>query len=71
MGSIEAKFHMESQCDAGMEVCSNGPGHMTKMAGMAKYVKNLKILLLRNQRADDLETSYAALGARVLRNLLK
>ena len=25
-----------------MEVCSNGPGHMTKMAAMAIYGKNLK-----------------------------
>ena len=29
-------------------------------------VKTLKNLLLQNQRADDLETWYAALGAQVL-----
>ena len=31
----------------------------------------LKNLLLRNQKADDLETWYAALGAGVLPNLFK
>ena len=36
--------------------CSSGPGHKTKMAAMPKYVKNLKPLLLRNQKADDLES---------------
>ena len=29
-------------------------------------VKNLKNLLLQNQKADDLESWYVALGARVL-----
>ena len=29
-------------------------------------VKSLKNILLRNQKADDLETRYAASGARVL-----
>ena len=33
---------MELLCDGGTEVCSNGPGHMTKMAAMAIYGKNLK-----------------------------
>ena len=28
--------------DGGMKVCSNGPGHMTKMAAMPIYGKNLK-----------------------------
>ena len=57
----------------GMEVCSNGPGHMNKMAAMPIYMysKNLKNLLYRNQKADDLETWYAALSARVLPILLK
>ena len=41
-GPIEAKFHMESPWDGGMKVCSNGPGHMTKMAAMPIYCKNLK-----------------------------
>ena len=34
-------------------------------------VKNVKNLLLRNQKADDLETWYAALSPRVLRSLFK
>ena len=37
---IEAKFHMESPWDEGTKVCSNGPGHMTKMAIMPVYRKN-------------------------------
>ena len=43
----------------GKESFSNGPGHMTKMAAMPIYGKNLKNLL-RNQKADDLEIWYAA-----------
>ena len=40
---------------------------MTKMAAMPIYGKNLKQnLLLQNPKVDDLETWYAALGARVL-----
>ena len=49
----------------------NGPGHMTKMAAMPIYGKNLKTnLLLRNQKADDLESWYASSGARMLPSLL-
>ena len=33
---------MELLWDGGMKVCSNGPGHMTKMASMPKYGQNLK-----------------------------
>ena len=39
---IEANFHMEPPWDRGMKVYSNGPGHMTKMATMPIYGKNLK-----------------------------
>ena len=61
---------MESPWDRGTKVCSNGPGHMTKMATMLIYGKNLKKnLLLRSQKANDLETWYAALGAQVLPSL--
>ena len=35
---IEAKFHVEPLWGGGTKVCSNGPGHMTKMA---VYGKNL------------------------------
>ena len=41
-GPIEAKFHVEPPWDGGTKVYSNGPGHMTKMATMPIYVKNLK-----------------------------
>ena len=44
---------------------------MTKMAAMPIYGKNLKNLLLLNQKANGLETWYAALGACVLPNLFK
>ena len=37
-----------------MKVCSNGPGHMTKMAAI--YGNIIKNLLLWNQKADDLES---------------
>ena len=41
-GPIEAKFHMERPWDGGTKVCSNSPGHMTKMSAMPIYGKNLK-----------------------------
>ena len=47
----------------------NGPCHMTKVAATPIYVNSLKNLLLRNQKADDLESRYVALGARVLPSL--
>ena len=70
-GPIEAKFHVEPPWDGGTKVYSNGPGHMTKMAAMPIYGKSLKKLLLRNQKTDDLETWYAASGARILSSLFK
>ena len=39
IGPIEAKFHVEPPWDGGTKVCSNGPGHMTKMADMPIYGK--------------------------------
>ena len=41
-GLIEAKFHMQSSWDGRTKVCSNGSGHMIKMAAMSISVKNLK-----------------------------
>ena len=41
-GPIEAKFHMEPPKGVGTKVCLNGPGHMTKIAAMPIYSKNLK-----------------------------
>ena len=43
-GPIETKFRVEPPWDGGTKVCSNGPGHMTKMADMPIYGKNLKNL---------------------------
>ena len=65
-GPIEAKFHMEPPCVGETHVCSNGPGHMIKMATMPIYGKKLKNLVLRTLKADDLETWYAVSGAQVL-----
>ena len=46
-GPIELKFQM----DAGTKVCSNGPGHMTKMAATPIYGKNpLKIFFSRARK---------------------
>ena len=36
---IEAKFDIEPPWDGGPKVCSNDPGHMTKMAAMPIYGK--------------------------------
>ena len=47
------KFHVALPLDGGMKVSSNGLCHMTKIATMPIYGKNL---LLWNQKADDLET---------------
>ena len=41
-GPIEAKFHLAPPWEGGTKVCSNGPGHMTKMAAVPIYGKNLK-----------------------------
>ena len=42
IGPIEAKFHVEPPWDGGTKVCSNGICHMTKLATMPIYGKNLK-----------------------------
>ena len=39
-GPIKLKFHMQTPEAAGRKVCSNGPGHVTKMAAMPIYGKN-------------------------------
>ena len=40
----------------GMKECSNVIDHMTNMAAMPRYGKNLKNLLLWNQKSNDLRT---------------
>ena len=44
-----------------MKINLNELGHMTNMAVMPIYGKNLKNLLLQNQLTDDFETLYVAL----------
>ena len=43
-------------------MCSNGPGHMTKMAATHIYGKTLLIFFLQKQKSGDLGTWYIALG---------
>ena len=52
---------MESPWNWGTKVCSKGPGHMTKMAALPIYGKNIKNLLLRNQKADELGMQHRVL----------
>ena len=48
---VELIFHMETPNDGRTKVCSNSPGHMTKMAAMLIYGKEtLKIFFSRTQR---------------------
>ena len=49
---------MEPPWEGGTKVYINGPGHMTKMAAMPLYGKNL----LQNQKSYDLETWHVASG---------
>ena len=53
-----------------MKVYINGQGHMTKMAAMA-IKRNLKNLILQNQRAYDFETWHEASGNGTLQSLYK
>ena len=68
---IKVKIHMELLWGGGTKVYSNGSDHMTKMVALPIYGIYLKNLLLRNQKTDDLETVYAALGALVLPSSFK
>ena len=68
---IKAKFYVEPPWEGGTKVCINGPGHMTKMAAMPIYGKNLKNLLLQNRRADFHETWYVASGTPAHHSLYK
>ena len=52
---IEAKYHVEPQWDGGTKVYSNGPGHMTNMAVMLIYGKNLKIFFSITKRPMTLK----------------
>ena len=62
---------MEPPLEGGTKVYINGQGHMTKMAAMHIYGKNLKNLLLQNRKSYDLETWHVALGTQALQSLYK
>ena len=66
---MKAKFYVEPPSEGGTKVYINGPGHMTKIAGMPIYGKNLKKILLQNQKSYDLETWHVASGTQALQNL--
>ena len=66
---IEAKYNKEPPWDGRMKVCSTGPNHMTKMAVMSIYSKNLKRSSSPEPKANNLETWYVASGAQVLPGL--
>ena len=72
LGRLKPNFIRSLLGKGETKVYSNGPGHLTKMAAMSIYGKNLKKnLLLRNQTTDDFEILYATLGAQVLPSLFK
>ena len=64
---IKAKFNVEPQWKGGTKVCTNGPGHMTKMAAMPIYGKNF---LLQNHKSVDLETWHAASVTQALQSYI-
>ena len=54
-----------------MKICKRDAGHMTKMAAMPIYDRNLKNLLLQNRQADFHETWYVASGTPAHHSLYK
>ena len=68
---IKAKFYVDPPWEGGTKVYIDVPGHMTKMAARPIYGKNLKNLLLKNQKSYALETWHVALGAQALQSLYK
>ena len=67
-GPIETKFHTEPPWDRGTKVCSNGPGHVTKIAAMPIYGKKPFKNLLPNQQANELRTWYTTSGTGALQS---
>ena len=62
---------MEPPWGGGTKVCINGPGHMTKMAAMPIYGKNLKKSSSPEPESYDLETWHVASGTQALHSLYK
>ena len=52
---IEAKFHLYPPWDEATKACSNGPGHMTNMAALPIYGKNIKIFFSGTKRPMTLK----------------
>ena len=67
-GTIKLKFQMGA---AGTKFCSNGSGHMIKMATTRINGNTRESILLQNQKADDLQNKYVAFGMWGLPNLFK
>ena len=57
---IKAKLYVEPPWEGGTKDCLNGPGHMTKMAAMPIYCKNLQKFLSPEPVFCDLETLHVA-----------
>ena len=53
---IKVKFYVEPPWEGETKVYINGPGHMTKMAAMPIYGKNLKKSSSPDPESYDLET---------------
>ena len=68
---IEAKFHVELLWVGKVKVCSNGPGHVTKMATMPINGKNPLKVFSKTRKADYLRTWYTVAGTRALQSLFK
>ena len=57
-GPTATKFHRQPPGPLGQKTCSNGPGHVTNMAAMPLYGKNLKkIFFSRTTRPMTLKLS--------------
>ena len=63
---ISIKFHIQPLDRGGKKVCIFRPGHMTKMAAMPIYNKNLKKYSSAEPLGRYLETWYVAFGKLVL-----
>ena len=71
IGLIEAKFHVEPPWDRGTKICSNDPGHITKLATIPLYGKNHKKSSFLEPKGQWPWNWYVASGAQVLPSLLK
>ena len=69
-GPISIKVHMQPPVIGEMTL-SNGSGHMTQMAAMPKYGKELGKSSLKDNWADCLETWYVPLDDWILTSLFK